>query len=411
MMTVLMLLRCFCAAGVLTGMSCAHAQTTDQTRVALSTPDQAAQNQAVLIQSGQVSPSPDPIVQNDRQQLHAVGQQDVQHQAIQQATQQQTQPPEPQQLLDQANTQISTDQANTWLDQRHLMIHNYLHDQALKLDQMFGNTALKKPRAQVRLLVDHAWDKHNGLDTSIRLRGSLRLPNATKRLRLMFGDDTLEEEQSVGVPLNQVTKANGTPVGQAKTTPNLHDINDQALKDNASIALRWLGSMRHGIRADYDLGVRSGTDIYIRTEAGKTWELDAESRALLDQTIRYGMNSRLYARTDLELQYRPQTIDPLFYHAALEYTQDDSERGWRWTHRISQQHAFAQQQVLSYGISVAGWMRGPELQLDSYGPWISYRQPFLRDWLFVRGDVNFFNDRPEHRDHYLSGFLRVEALF
>lgn len=309
------------------------------------------------------------------------------------------------------NLSIDTEQAGEWVDDQHSTIREYLHHQALRLDQMFGNTATKQPRAQVRLLLDNSWDKYNEFDTRVRIRGSLRLPNATKRLRLVFGDDTLEEEQSVGVPLGQDSKANGTPTGQAKTNPNLRDINDQALKDNASIALRWLGSMRHGIRADYDLGVRSGTDIYARTEAGKTWQLDADSRALLDQTLRYGIESKLYARTDLELQYRPQHADPLFYHAALTYAEEDSERGWSWTHRISQQHAFADQQVLSYGISVAGWMRGQELQMDSYGPWVSYRQPFLRDWLFVRGDVNFFNDRPEHRDHYLSGFLRVEAVF
>ncbi|MFW1875263.1 hypothetical protein ACG9XQ_18255, partial [Acinetobacter baumannii] len=44
-------------------------------------------------------------------------------------------------------------------------------------------------------------------------------------------------------------------------------------------------------------------------------------------------------------------------------------------------------------------------------PFVSWRQPVLREWFFVQGDLNYFNVHREDRNHYVSTFLRVEALF
>ncbi|EHU1259212.1 hypothetical protein A1E07_RS18505, partial [Acinetobacter baumannii] len=52
-----------------------------------------------------------------------------------------------------------------------------------------------------------------------------------------------------------------------------------------------------------------------------------------------------------------------------------------------------------------------DLRLNSWGPFVSWRQPVLREWFFVQGDLNYFNDHREDRNHYVSTFLRLEALF
>jgi hypothetical protein len=95
----------------------------------------------------------------------------------------------------------------------------------------------------------------------------------------------------------------------------------------------------------------------------------------------------------------------------VTYSQPDQAQGLSYSHRIARQYHLEHKQELSYGILAAGTLDGTNLNLDAYGPWVSYRQPFVRDWFFVRGDVNFFNDRLAHRDHYWSVLLRLEAVF
>jgi hypothetical protein len=302
-----------------------------------------------------------------------------------------------------------------WVDQKHAKICQILQTQANIMDAWFGTGATRAPQAKIKLLLDHSWDKHNGLDASIRVRGSLRLPNASKRFRLMFGDDTIEDEQAAGLStlptVPHMATPNSDPTTAGKTNPTLQSINAQALKDNASIAIRLLAPLGQHVTSDVDIGIRAGTDVYARAEVGKTWPIDANNNALLHQTVRFGLKSELYARTDFELQYVPMGQPQVFYHTSMTYAEAEEDKGLSWTHRISRQHIVATQAVWSYGLQVNEHVQDQDLLLDSYGPWMSWEQPVWRDWIRLRGDVNYFNDRPQHRGHYPSAFVRLQANF
>ena len=58
-----------------------------------------------------------------------------------------------------------------------------------------------------------------------------------------------------------------------------------------------------------------------------------------------------------------------------------------------------------------GYYNDNQLRLDSWGPFISWRQPVLREWFFVQTDLNYFNQDREDQDHHVSALLRLEALF
>lgn len=309
--------------------------------------------------------------------------------------------------LDQDTTWL----AMQWVDQHHASIQDQLQDQAHRMNDWFGDHSERAPRAQVRVLLDNRWDKHNEFDTQLRIRGSLRLPNAEQRLRLVFGDDTLEDEQRAGVPLDPMQPSTPNNPNTNNNAQTISDVNERALKDNASIALRWFAPIIDGVRSDIDLGIRSGTDIYTRAEMGKTWQLDDDMRFLADQTLRYGLESKLFARTHLELQHQPQGQPLTSYLLSVIYSEPDQAQGLSYSHRIARQYQLSAKQQLSYGLLASGTLDGHDLNLNAYGPWVSYRQPFVRDWFFVRGDVNFFNDREADRDHYLSLFVRLEAVF
>ena len=56
-------------------------------------------------------------------------------------------------------------------------------------------------------------------------------------------------------------------------------------------------------------------------------------------------------------------------------------------------------------------MNDTDLRLNTWGPYVSWRQPFLREWFFVQTDVNYLNDHREDRNHYLGAAVRLEAIF
>lgn len=306
-----------------------------------------------------------------------------------------------------------------WVDQKHARIEQLLQTQANTMDAWFGTGATRAPRAKIKILLDQAWDEQQGLDANIRIRGSLRLPNASKRFRLMFGDDTVDDEQAAGRTILPRTPINTRPAPEdtssvsrdPKARPTLHDVNAQALKDNASIAIRLLAPLGPHVKSDLDVGVRAGTDVYVRGEIGKQWTLNDDNKMLLNQTVRLGAKSMWYARTDFEVQHVPDQQPSLFYHTSMAYADDERDLGWRWAHRVSRQHIVQKQAVWSYGLQANERLQDQHFLLDSYGPWMSWEQPLWRDWIRLRSDLNYFNDRKKDLAHHPSVFMRLQAQF
>lgn len=300
--------------------------------------------------------------------------------------------------------------ADLWIDQQYSNIQDKLKNQANRMDGWFDEAESGQARASVRLILDNRWDKYNELDHKLRIRGSVRLPNADKRFRLVFGDDTLDEERKDGLPIRfNDTRRDNVPVDDRQTLRQ--QLNEQARRDNASVALRFFSRMDETVQADFDLGVRSGTDVYARTELSRSWQHDEQLASTLRQTLRYGSESAMYARTDYDLRYQVADQPLLRYYLEWTYSEPDKQLGFSWVHRFSREHSFFESHALSYGFLVAGHLKDRDLQRNAYGPWVSWRQAAFRDWFFVQGDLNYFEDRPQHRSHYPAALLRLEAVF
>lgn len=307
-----------------------------------------------------------------------------------------------------------TPSADLWIDQQRANIQDRLKSQADRMDGWFGDTQSGHARASIRVILDNRWDKYNELDQKLRIRGSVRLPNADKRFRLVFGDDTLDDEQPNGLPISPSSRAVTNEVDQAATSDGQsrrQQVNDQARRDNASIALRFLGTLDQDIKADFDIGVRSGTDVYARTELSRAWQHDTQLASTLRQTLRYGAESQLYARTDYDLRYQVAAQPLMRYYVEWTYAEPDKQLGFSWVHRFSREHSFFDSHALSYGFLVAGNLKDRDLQRNAYGPWVSWRQAAFREWFFIQADVNYFDDRPQKRSHHPSALLRLEAVF
>ncbi len=50
-------------------------------------------------------------------------------------------------------------------------------------------------------------------------------------------------------------------------------------------------------------------------------------------------------------------------------------------------------------------------KFNTYGPFISYRQPIFRNWVFIQPEISFYNDKDKDRNHFINTFMRLEVIF
>lgn len=292
---------------------------------------------------------------------------------------------------------------STWIDQKQKGIRNWADRTANRMNNWFGETDPNDPAsATLRILLDNRWNEHDGYEFKPRIRGKIKLPALENRLSVVFGDDSLDNEIQ-----NNIAITNENPNSTSDKSIDSKRIRD----DNSSIALRWSQlSKRLPFEVDADLGIRSGSDIYARLKAEKDWTLSNDFYFHAEQIYRYGIDSENYLRTNLELTHaRPNQafLSNQFYITYADEQDDDLT----WDNRTYRQHQFFKGNRFNYGIYTGGFYNDEQLRLNSWGPFISWRQPLWREWFYVQGDLNYFNDHHEDRSHYPSALVRLEALF
>lgn len=291
----------------------------------------------------------------------------------------------------------------SWIDRKQKSVRAWTDRTAQRIDGWFGETDPNKPAtASLRILLDNDWDEHDGYEFKPRIRGKIDLPTLERRFSLVFGDDSLDNELDDNIAIT-----NEHPAHQADKKVDGKRIRE----DNSSIALRWSQiSKSLPFDLDADLGIRSGDDVYARLKAKKDWSLANDFSFHAEQIYRYGIDSEHYLRTNLELTHaRPNEpfISNQFY---LTYA-DEQDDDLTWDNRTYRQHQFFHENRFNYGIYTGGYYHNDQLRLNSWGPFVSWRQPIWREWFYIQGDLNYFDDQREDRDHYVRALVRLEALF
>lgn len=291
----------------------------------------------------------------------------------------------------------------TWTDKQQKGLRDWVDNTAHKIDGWFGETDPTKPAtATLRVLVDNRWNKHDGYEVRPRVRGRIKLPTLENRLSVVFGDDSLDDEIE-----NNVAISNLNPESESDKKFDGKRTRD----DNSSIALRWSqAAKRLPFDVDADLGIRSGSDIYARLKAEKDWDLGDDFYFHAEQIYRYGIDSENYLRTNLELTHARPNQPFLSNQFNVTYA-DEQDDDLTWNNRTYRQHQFFKGNRFNYGIYTGGYYNDSDLRLNSWGPFVSWRQPVWREWFYVQGDLNYFNDHREDHSHYPSALVRLEALF
>ena len=291
----------------------------------------------------------------------------------------------------------------TWIDRKQRTIREWTDRTSVKIDDWFGEIDPEKPAsATIRFMLDNYWNEYDNYEVKPRIRGKIKLPTLEKRLSLVFGDDTLDDEFD-----NNIANINNQP--NQDTSKRLDS--KQARDNNGSIALRFSNfSKRLPFETDADIGIRSGDDVYLRLRAEKNWTLRNDFHFNAEQIYRYGSDSENYVRTNLELTHARPNQPLLSNQFSLIYA-DEQDDDLTWENRTFRQHQFFAHNNFNYGIYTGGYYNDNNLRLNSWGPFVSWRQPLWREWFYVQGDLNYFNDHREDRSHYVSTFIRFETLF
>lgn len=289
----------------------------------------------------------------------------------------------------------------TWADQKQKIASQKTDQLAQKIDDWFGETDPNRPAtATLRLLFDHRWDDYEGYQLRPRIRGKIRLPTLENKFSVVFGDDTLDNELENNIA---ITNENQTADrGFDKT---------RSREDNSSLAIRWNELSNYvPFETDLDLGIRSGDDFYLRLKASKDWQLVNDFSLLAEQIYRYGIDSKNYFRTNLEVKYHPAQSAFLANQLSLTFA-DEQIDDMQWENFSFRQHQFFHGNRFNYGLYSAGYANDTSLHLNSWGPFISWRQPFLREWFYLQTDLNYLNDERKGYKHHAGALVRMEVIF
>ncbi|MBN6494437.1 selenocysteine synthase [Acinetobacter pittii] len=159
---------------------------------------------------------------------------------------------------------------------------------------------------------------------------------------------------------------------------------------------------------DLDLGSNSDSDIYVQFLAKKKWNLRHNISIDTEQIFRYGSTSRNYSETTLNLTQKMQ--DNTLFANKFNVNKSENE-DYNWGNWTFQQFEFVKDNSLTYGVYSGGVYTKNDIRLNSWGPYISWRQPIWRDWIFMQNDLNFFNHLDDDSKHQLNVQMNLEANF
>lgn len=157
-----------------------------------------------------------------------------------------------------------------------------------------------------------------------------------------------------------------------------------------------------------DLGSNSENDVYVQFLAKKKWNLRHNISLDTEQVFRYGSTSRNYTETTLNLTQKMQ--DNTLFANKFNVNKSENEN-YSWGNWTFQQYQFLKDNHLTYGVYSGGVYTKNDIRLNSWGPYISWRQPVWRNWLFMQNDLNFFNHIDDDSKHQLSVQMNLEANF
>ena len=162
---------------------------------------------------------------------------------------------------------------------------------------------------------------------------------------------------------------------------------------------------------DMNLGSNSPSDVYVELSAEKNWKLTPKFSFNAAQTFRYGAQSRNYSETNFKLTQQESKTTLASTQFSVVKTFNET---YTWDNHLFRQQQLPNDRRLTYGVYSGGIYDKTkhDLELQSWGPYVSWRRPLWYKWIYVENQVSYYKDltTTEGR-HVFSTSLQLETNF
>jgi hypothetical protein len=287
-----------------------------------------------------------------------------------------------------------------WLEKARTSVERSVCVSAWGFDSLFGNREeeeLGEARAAYgRLRVGTKWDEQDGLDPELRLRATVPLPLMERRLRAVVGRETDEEF------LEDASR-------EFLTDPLVGEEDDV----NWLVGLGYDPIRGRNSRLSLGAGVKLQTPLNPYLKASYRYYTNLSEEVLLraQQTVFWENEEGLGTSTRAGIDWLLNGDRLLRWNNYLKLTEET--RGTYWNTNLTVYQRVAEMRAIALRAGIRG-ETGREYSPVEYSVDAIYRQPFLRDWLFVeiRGGGGWLRrNEAEQREFVPRALLVFEMVF
>jgi hypothetical protein len=256
-----------------------------------------------------------------------------------------------------------------WLDRARAGVEHGVCVSAWHFDSLFGDREDEElgetARNFGRLRLGATWDERDGLDPELRLRATIPLPMLQRRLRAVVGRET-DEEFIEDAPR------------ELADDPLFGDDSDA----NWLLGLGYDPIRGRNTRLSLGAGVKLQTPLnpYLKTSYRYYTTVTDEMLLRAQQTIFWETVEGLGTSTRAGFDWLLKQERMLRWSNYLKLT--EQTRGTYWTSNLTLYQRLADMRAIALRTGVRG-ETGRGYSPVEYEAQVIYRQPFLRDWLFV----------------------------
>ncbi len=278
-----------------------------------------------------------------------------------------------------------------WLDRAHEYVSEKLCEPVAWFDDFFGDERFvqESPRSFARLTNEMRWSDSDGFSYRARVNASVRLPKASRRLRLVIAGEN-EEDPTRLLPRSAVDPSLDPTRTQRQVNVGFRYYILESAKSNFSLSAYFTPKVQGRYRYAHPIG---GASLWRFTQTafwsggdgfGETSLLDLE-RVLDERTLLRWSNAA---------------------------TVSEESDGTEWGSELSLFHQFTAKSGLLTSVGVAG-VTDPNTRPTDYRIATRFRRNFYRPWLFyeVEPEVRWPREEDGSRDAVPAITLRLELDF
>lgn len=288
-----------------------------------------------------------------------------------------------------------------WLDKTQAYTYTGLCKTVKWFDGLFGGKRrFRDEQFGGKIQIGFKQREDEGFDEKVRIRIKTKLPNLSSKANAFIGrvDET-----------EYVTDSDQGP-GSLADTATQRRIEDES---EWLVGLGYSDPKKRNRGFDYSVGAKisSGLNPYARVRYRYKFNMPKNHFLRASQTLFWRNDDGYGTTTNLNYSHLLSLDDILEWGSTAKFTQDDEQWEWltgvNWYHRLQNDHAIVSRAF------IRGEEENPE-SIPEYGLNLIYRRPFLREWFFLEGLLEYRwvqDDASEPREGYLGGGLQVIMEF